>query len=159
MKHITDPRNAVTAQRRLAGIYLKISDQASSSDERQKLLKLAKTVYLQSCVTQSSVHAWLGVGLACYHMGEFSEAEDALTEANAVNPKDGDVWAMIAVLCLKLGRTEETHLAIAQAKHLRVSQVHLIEYVCYVIIFIFTYYHNTHYHNIIIGCWESCLKR
>jgi Flp pilus assembly protein TadD len=82
---------------------------------------------LQSCLQQQSVRSWLGVGQACFHLSEYEDSEDALTEANAINPKDGDVWAMIAVLCVRLGRSEEAHLAIAQARHLRVSQGHIVE--------------------------------
>jgi Flp pilus assembly protein TadD len=40
-------------------------------------------------------------------LGEFSEAEDALCEANMLNNMDPEVWAYLSLVCLKTGRQVE----------------------------------------------------
>ena len=44
-------------------------------------------------------------------MGEFCDAEDALTEANLLNNLDPEVWAYLSLVCLQLGRKAEAEQA------------------------------------------------
>ena len=37
-----------------------------------------------------------------FQLGEISEAEDALAEANILNNKNADVWAYLSLVCLKV---------------------------------------------------------
>ncbi len=44
-------------------------------------------------------------------LGELSEAEDALAEANVLNNTDPEVWAYLSLVCLKTGRELEAEQA------------------------------------------------
>ena len=45
-----------------------------------------------------------GVGISCYRLGELSEAEQALSEANILNNTDPEVWGYLSLVCLKTSR-------------------------------------------------------
>ena len=44
-------------------------------------------------------------------MGELSEAEDALSEANVLNNYDPEVWAYLSLVCLRTARQLEAEQA------------------------------------------------
>ena len=45
--------------------------------------------------------------LISFQLGELSEAEDALSEANILNNSDPEVWGYLSLVCLKTGRRLE----------------------------------------------------
>uniref|UniRef100_A0A8C3RWH8 Cilia and flagella associated protein 70 n=1 Tax=Chelydra serpentina TaxID=8475 RepID=A0A8C3RWH8_CHESE len=76
---------------RLGSIYLK-----------EKEYDKAKYTYMLACKKSSSCLTWLGVGIACYRLKEMTEAEDALSEANALNNNNAEVWAYLALVCMQV---------------------------------------------------------
>uniref|UniRef100_S4R6K0 Cilia and flagella associated protein 70 n=1 Tax=Petromyzon marinus TaxID=7757 RepID=S4R6K0_PETMA len=96
-----------------------LSFTSDASDTRAVLMRLAsiytrdtqfeeaKQAYLHACKLSPSCLSWLGVAIACYRLGELTEAEDALAEANFLNNSNAEVWAYLALVCLQTGRQLE----------------------------------------------------
>ncbi|CAF0848612.1 unnamed protein product [Didymodactylos carnosus] len=75
----------------------------------------AKDIFLRACRHQPTCTTWLGVGVACYRMNQYDDAEEALTEANFLNNRNAEVWAYLTLICLQTKRTIEAENAFKYA--------------------------------------------
>ena len=63
-----------------------------------------------------------------FQLGELSEAEDALAEANVLNNSDPEVWAYLSLVCLKTGRQLEAEQAYKYAIKVSIGRCYWIEW-------------------------------
>lgn len=55
------------------------------------------------------------VGLLCLRAQDASEAELSLTEANHLDPRNGEIWLALCEVCLMTQRGYEANLALRRA--------------------------------------------
>ncbi|XP_064600847.1 cilia- and flagella-associated protein 70-like [Liolophura sinensis] len=115
LSFVTDPLDTHPIYLRLASIYLQEGRFAD-----------AKATFLLACKKSPSCVSWLGVGIACYRLGELSEAEDALSEANILNNMDAEVWAYLSLVCLKTKRQLEAEQSYKYALKLNLQDQNLL---------------------------------
>lgn len=115
LSFVSDASETHSIYLRLASIYLHIS-------EFQK----AKNTFLMACKKSPSCISWLGVGIACYRMGELGEAEDALMEANILNNSDPVVWGYLSLVCLHTNRKVEAEQSYKHAIKLQLQDTDLL---------------------------------
>ena len=63
-----------------------------------------------------------------FQLGELTEAEDALAEANVLNNYDPEVWAYLSLVCLRTARQLEAEQAYKYAIKVRTSRVTSLVY-------------------------------
>lgn len=79
-------------------VYLRLGRIYLDRKEYEK----AKSVFVDSCNKETpTVQSWLGIGKACYYQNQFDDAEDALAEANMLDQRQPDVWALLSAVCLQ----------------------------------------------------------
>ncbi|KAJ3339170.1 Cilia- and flagella-associated protein 70 [Gonapodya sp. JEL0774] len=71
------------------------------------LAHTSRDLFLLAVRAHPTSTAWLGVARASLAMAQWDAAEDALSEANTVEPRDGRVWVWLAVCCVVQGRAWE----------------------------------------------------
>jgi predicted Zn-dependent protease len=77
----------------------------------------AKDVLIKACRLTPSTSTWLGLAIACYRQKEVDQAEQALCEANILDPHNPEVWGMLCVVCLEAQppKMQEAEMAMKQA--------------------------------------------
>ncbi|KZC13999.1 Tetratricopeptide repeat protein 18 [Dufourea novaeangliae] len=69
--------------------------------------KRAKKVFLSTCKTSPTSQTWLGAGISCYELNEYTEAETTLSEANRIDNHNADAWGYLCLLNMALRRYDE----------------------------------------------------
>ncbi|CAH8290935.1 unnamed protein product [Schistosoma turkestanicum] len=88
--------------------------------------KEAKDIYLRACKNSPTCITWLGVGKACYRLGELENAEEAFTEANYINNRNPEVWAYLSMICLKTNRRTEAEQSFKYCIKMKLNNTELL---------------------------------
>jgi tetratricopeptide (TPR) repeat protein len=77
---------------------------------KRKAWKDARVVFMKCCKNANtenppSTTAWLYLGISCLRLGDYTAAEDALTQANILDHLNPKVWGWMAILALTTSHT------------------------------------------------------
>ncbi|MEE6497647.1 hypothetical protein FKM82_002800 [Ascaphus truei] len=114
--------NLVADASEMHPVYLRLGSIYLEEGQYEK----AKDTYLRACKSSPTCLTWLGVGIACYRLGEMKEAQDALTEANTLNNSNAEVWGYLALVCMKTGRQLEAEQSYKYTRKLNLQDQHLM---------------------------------
>ncbi len=72
---------------------------------KRKAWKDARVVFMKCCKNANAEHppsttAWLYLGISCLRLGDYTAAEDALTQANILDHLNPRVWGWMTILNL-----------------------------------------------------------
>ncbi|XP_043277741.1 uncharacterized protein [Venturia canescens] len=84
-------------------VNLRLADYLLQAEEYSR----GKKLFLNVCKTSPTSSSWLGLGIACYELNEFENAEVALTEANRRDHINPDIWGYLCLLNICLQRYDE----------------------------------------------------
>ncbi|VDM34966.1 unnamed protein product [Hydatigera taeniaeformis] len=101
------------------GIQLQLARCYAEMKEFEK----SKAQYLRCCSEHPTPVSWKGVGVACFRMSRWEEAEVALQESNRLNTRDADVWAYLAMICLKTNKRPQAEMCLQSVHMVRLSIV------------------------------------
>ena len=86
----------------------------------------ARRHYLMAAEVCPTATAWTGVGICSLRLGQLEEAEDALAEANLLDPLNPQVWGYLSLLCLQTQRKLEAEQSFKFASKLNLSDESLL---------------------------------
>ena len=75
----------------------------------------AREVFLRGAKERPNATLWCGAGVASLRVGEVEAAELALSEANLYDNHNAEVWAYLALVCMKRGREQEAEASFKTA--------------------------------------------
>ena len=61
----------------------------------------AKVMFLMCAEDYKTAFSHFNLGVACYHLGEYDEAERVLSLVNYMDPTNAETWAYLALVLLK----------------------------------------------------------
>ncbi|KAA0706143.1 Cilia- and flagella-associated protein 70 [Triplophysa tibetana] len=89
--------------------------------------KKAKGTFQRACRSSPSCLTWLGLGTAHFRMDELKEAEDALTQASALNSRNAEVYGFLTLVYLRDGRKPEAEQSYKYAVKMNLQKEFLLQ--------------------------------
>ena len=89
-------------------------------------------MFLKCCKSTDShlpsTTTWLYLGLSCLRLGELTNAEDALSQANILDHLNPRVWGLMTVLCLNgKNRLAQAQMCFAEALRLGLEDQEILD--------------------------------
>lgn len=96
---------------------------------KRKAWKDARTVFLKCCKERVSTNSWFYLGLSMLRLGELSQAEDAISQANILDNTNPKIWGLMTILCLTTGaeRLSQANMSFKEALRLGLKDQQILE--------------------------------